>query len=118
MLLRNYLLQIGLLLGLLGCTVATGQTSKPGANNDEWRSLLDQDLSKWEVFTGVPHTTVDIDWDGKGDDGITGKLLGLGRNERGIFTAITTAGLEGRDGPHVTDHAVYGRSFGLLRILR
>ena len=92
MLLRSYLLKSGILLGLLGCAVASGQTSKPGANNDEWRSLLDQDLSKWEVFTGVPHTTVDIDWDGKSDDGITGKPLGLGRNERGIFTVIMAEG--------------------------
>jgi hypothetical protein len=92
MLLRNYLLKIGILLGLLECAVASGQTSKAGANDDEWRSLLDQDLSHWEVFTGVPHTTVDIDWDGKGDDGITGKPLGLGRNERGIFTVIMEEG--------------------------
>ena len=92
MLLRSYLLKSGILLGLLGCAVATGQTSKAGVNNDEWRSLLDQDLSKWEVFTGVPHTTVDIDWDGKSDDGITGKPLGLGRNERGIFTVIMAEG--------------------------
>lgn len=92
MLLRNYLLQIGILLGLLGCAAASGQTSKAGANNDEWQSLLDQNLSKWEVFAGVPHTTVDIDWDGKGNDGITGKPLGLGRNERGIFTVIMTDG--------------------------
>lgn len=92
MLLRSYLLKSGILLGILGCAVASGLTSKAGANDGEWRSLLDPDLSKWEVFTGVPHTTVDIDWDGKGNDGITGKPLGLGRNERGIFTVIMAEG--------------------------
>ena len=91
MLLRNFFLKSGI-LGILGCAVASGQTSKTDANDGEWRSLLDQDLSRWEVFTGVPHTTVDIDWDGKSDDGISGKPLGLGRNERGIFTVITAEG--------------------------
>lgn len=92
MLLRNYLPKIGILLWLIECAVASGQTSKAGAINGEWWSLLDQDLSRWEVFTGVPHTTVDIDWDSKGNDGITGKPLGLGRNERGIFTVIMEEG--------------------------
>lgn len=93
MLRHSYLLPIGILLGLLACAVASAQNSKAGANDGEWRSLLDPDLSRWEVFTGVPHTTVDIDWDGKGNDGITGKPLGLGRNERGIFTVIMEEGM-------------------------
>lgn len=92
MLLRSYLLTSGILLGLLAYAVASAQSSKVGASDGEWRSLLDPDLSKWEVFTGVPHTTVAIDWDGKGNDGITEKPLGLGRNERGIFTVIMAEG--------------------------
>lgn len=88
MLLRSDLLKSGILLGLLGCAVASGQTPKAVANDVEWQSLLNPDLSQWEVFTGVPHSTVDMVWDGKGDDGITGKPLGLGRNERGIFTVM------------------------------
>ena len=92
MLLRHYLLKSRVLLGILGFAMASAQTSKADPDNDEWRPLLDQDLSQWEVFTGVPHTTIDVDWDGKGDDGITGKPLGLGRNERGIFTVIMAEG--------------------------
>ncbi len=92
MLLRNYLLKSGILLGILGGAMTSGQTPMTGANYDEWRPLLHKDLSGWEVFTGVPHTTVDIDWDGKSDDGIKGKPLGLGRNERGIFTVIMEDG--------------------------
>ncbi len=92
MLLRHHLLKCGVLLGILGFAMASAQTSKAAPDNGEWRSLLDPDLSRWEVFTGVPHTTVDIDWDGKGNDGITGKPLGLGRNERGIFTVIMEEG--------------------------
>jgi hypothetical protein len=35
---------------------------------------------------------VDVDWESKSDDGVTGKPLGLGRNERGIFTVIMEDG--------------------------
>jgi len=93
MLVRSLHRKSGILLGFLGCAVAaSGQAFKADTNSDGWRSLLHQDLSGWEVFTGVPHTTVDIDWDGKSDDGVTGKPLGLGRNERGIFTVILEEG--------------------------
>jgi hypothetical protein len=93
MLVRSLHRKSGILLGFLGCAVAaSGQAFKADTNSDGWRSLLHQDLSGWEVFTGVPHTSVDIDWDGKSDDGVAGKPLGLGRNERGIFTVILEEG--------------------------
>lgn len=84
--------KVSVLLGILGCVAASAQTPGDGVNNGAWRPLLHEDLGGWEVFTGVPHTSVDIDWDGKSDDGITGKPLGLGRNERGIFTVIMEEG--------------------------
>ncbi len=78
--------------GILGCAAVSAQTPGIEAGTDTWQSLLHQDLSGWEVFTGVPHTTVDIEWDGKSDDGVTGVPLGLDRNERGIFTVIMEEG--------------------------
>ncbi len=59
---------------------------------DSWQSLLDAELSDWEVWTGVPHETVPIDWAEKGDDGKTGEPLGLGWNERGLYRVSEASG--------------------------
>lgn len=46
---------------------------------DDWEPLIDSELSKWTVWTGVPHSSVDVEWDGKSDD-VTkgGKPMGEG----------------------------------------
>ncbi len=48
------------------------------ATADEWEQLIDKDLSKWEAWTGVPHTSLEIDAEGKSDDGKSGVPLGKG----------------------------------------
>ncbi|MEM1063719.1 MAG: DUF1080 domain-containing protein, partial [Planctomycetota bacterium] len=41
-------------------------------------------MSQWEVWLGVPHTSLPIEWDGKSEDGKQGKPLGLG-DRLGVF---------------------------------
>lgn len=45
----------------------------------EWQTLLDEDLSKWEVFIGVPHKSVEIPGrpSSGSEDGTKGEPLGL-----------------------------------------
>jgi len=44
----------------------------------EWRPLIDKDLSLWEVWTGVPQPSLDIEWEGKAIKPKDGKPMGLG----------------------------------------
>lgn len=56
-------------------------TSKHPANApDEWRQLLDEKLSVWEPFTGVPHKSVQIEGfpQSNSEDCRKGKPFGLG----------------------------------------
>ncbi|MGL1888979.1 MAG: ThuA domain-containing protein [Reichenbachiella sp.] len=52
----------------------------------EWVNLLDEDLSQWVKFMGVPHTSVDIDGVFKSDDAITGTPLGLNNDPTNVFS--------------------------------
>lgn len=47
---------------------------------DNWRPLLDEDLSQWEVFLGVPHKSVEVPGvpPSTSEDGVRGEPLGLG----------------------------------------
>lgn len=45
---------------------------------DDWTPLIDEDLTLWEVWTGVPHESVDIEWEGKSKNGREGNPMGLG----------------------------------------
>lgn len=58
------------------------------AQESEWEQLLDKDLSKWDVFVGVPHHTVKGLPEGtpKGD-GMKGESLGLNNDPLKVFYA-------------------------------
>lgn len=47
-------------------------------NSQEWVPLFDKELSKWEVWTGAPHTSVDIKWADKCTNPNDGKPMGKG----------------------------------------
>lgn len=55
------------------------QKSKKG-----WVNLLDKNLTKWDVFIGVPHTTVELEGYEKGD-GIHGTPIGLNKDPLHVF---------------------------------
>lgn len=52
-----------------------------------WEYLLDKDLSKWDVFIGVPHHTVNIQGYEKGD-GMNGTPLGLNNDPLQVYSTI------------------------------
>ncbi|GAB2942861.1 hypothetical protein GCM10027048_04410 [Hymenobacter coalescens] len=56
-----------------------------------WTSLLDQSLSRWEKFVGVPHYTVNIPGHPSGD-GMNGIPLGLNNDPLEVFKVITENG--------------------------
>jgi hypothetical protein len=51
-----------------------------------WTNLLDANLSQWEVFMGVPHTSVDVDWPSKSKSGTEGTPLGLNNDPLNVFS--------------------------------
>ncbi|MGL4461582.1 MAG: 3-keto-disaccharide hydrolase, partial [Planctomycetia bacterium] len=63
---------------------SVAQADEPAPS--EWRNLLDADLRQWEVFMGVPHTSVDVDWPSKSDSGKDGTPMGLGNDPLKVFS--------------------------------
>jgi hypothetical protein len=59
-----------------------------------WRSLLDEKLSGWEIWMGVPHTSVQGLPEGtpKSFNGRTGVPMGLGNDPNHVFTVRLAAG--------------------------
>jgi len=53
--------------------------------NNDWEALLDENLSKWDIFMGVPHTSVDLDGYPKGD-GMNGIPIGLNKDPLNVFS--------------------------------
>ena len=58
----------------------------------DWENLLDSKLSKFDKFIGVPHKTVDLEWEGKSTDGRTGKPLGINNDPKNVFSTIEENG--------------------------
>lgn len=59
------------------------------AQDTEWQSLLDSNLSQWDVFIGVPHHTVkNLEGIPKGD-GMKGTPLGLNNDPLNVFSTVT-----------------------------
>ena len=61
---------------------------------DPWTPLLDKDLSRWEIFMGVPHRTLDIPGVPKSTskDCRKGTPVGLNKDPLGVFKMIEQEG--------------------------
>ncbi|MBC8054209.1 MAG: DUF1080 domain-containing protein [Sphingobacteriaceae bacterium] len=57
------------------------------AQTKRWVALLDQNLSKWEKFMGVPHTSLELTGYPKGD-GMKGIPLGLNNDPLNVFSTV------------------------------
>lgn len=78
-------------IALLSCLALAGSVlAAPAADSREsagWNNPLDPELSRWETWIGVPHSSVLIDWDEKSDDVATGgRPLGLDNDPLGVFS--------------------------------
>jgi len=75
---------------LLLTTIAFSQnnTNSNLVLDKTWQSLLDDDLSYWEKFIGVPHTSVDIDGVEKSENVHVGTPLGVGNDPKNVFSTI------------------------------
>lgn len=67
---------------------------KKEKETQQWENLLDNDLSKWELWMGVPHTTVQGLPEGtpRADNPKEGIPLGLDNDPKGVFSTIEEAG--------------------------
>lgn len=70
------------------------QTSIRAGASDGWRSMLDPELSQWEVFIGVPHSTVEGLPSGtyQSDKVTRGTPMGLGDDPKSVFTTYQENG--------------------------
>lgn len=58
---------------------------------EKGENLLDKNLSKWDVWMGAVHKTVDLDVE-KSEDVRTGKPLGLNNDPKNVFSIINKNG--------------------------
>lgn len=60
-----------------------------GTSDDggQWEYLLDENLTKWDIFMGVPHHSVALEGFEKGD-GMKGTPIGLGKDPLNVFTVV------------------------------
>lgn len=73
-----------LLLAVL--LLACNSSQKLNQQANDWVDLLDEDLSAWEKFIGVPHESVDLAFEHpKSSDGKTGIPLGLNNDPKNVF---------------------------------
>lgn len=84
--------------GIVWCLGESEVEIKQGSEN-----LLDTKLSKWDVFMGGVHTSVDIDFE-KSDDVRTSKSLGLNNDVKDVFSVIKE---NNEDVLHITGE-IYG----------
>lgn len=54
--------------------------------NNKWQNLLDKELSNWELYVGVPHTTVELEGHPKSEDITKGVALGLNNDPKKVMT--------------------------------
>ena len=59
---------------------------------NEWTSLMDNNLSDWEIWMGVVHTSVDLPGVPKSDDVRNGIPLGLNNDPKNVFSVIQENG--------------------------
>ncbi len=57
----------------------------------EWENLLDKNLSNWDKFIGVPHTSLDLAGYEKGD-GMHGTPIGLNNDPLDVFSTFDEEG--------------------------
>lgn len=65
--------------------IATIFSCKKKEAQNEWTNLIDNDLSKWEVFLGIPHKSSGIKGYENQENVKEGKPLGIG-NRRNVFS--------------------------------
>lgn len=94
-----------LVLIMLGC-----QTTKPGSDPQQWEALFDDELTQWEVWMGVPHSTVtglpsDIfKSDNLNVHGDPRDAMGLGADVKQVFDVKT---IEGKPALYISGE-IYG----------
>lgn len=77
---------------LLGALVWMSYTPfSPDHALGKWEYLLDEELSQWDTFMGVPHYSVELDGYAKGD-GMNGEPIGLNKDPLEVFTVEMVKG--------------------------
>ncbi len=65
--------------------------SQVTANND-WVTLLDDDLTHWDIWLGAVHSSVELEGYEKSEDVKTGKPVGLNDDPKKVFSVIEEEG--------------------------
>ncbi len=80
------------LLFLTAIIFAQESKNKKFVMDKNWQPLLDQHLSNWEKFIGVPHTSVSLDGVDKSDNVHVGTPLGLNNDPKDVFSMLKEDG--------------------------
>lgn len=81
------LITVALVLLMSGCKNAKNKAPQPKDTTQEWVTLLDENLSHWEPFLGIPHKSSNIVGYEEVEDVKVGTPLGLS-NQNNVFSVI------------------------------
>jgi hypothetical protein len=95
---------------LLIASIAPLHAAEPASNESTWTQLLDEKLSQWETYLGVPDPSVEIPGYTHAEDRKQGKPLGVNHDPLKVFTVKT---IDGDPVLHVT-----GQIFGVITTLK
>lgn len=90
-------------IGAEATSVAATESSE-----GEWQTLIDPELSQWEAFIGVPHTSVDLEGFPKSDDVREGTPLGLNNDPKQVFSVVQRLGEYGSEPVLSITGEIYG----------
>jgi hypothetical protein len=85
------LLLTRLSIALLGVTLLSYVPATQAPAAAKWVPLLDEELSRWDIFMGVPHHSVSLEGYEKGD-GKNGTPIGLNQDPLRVFTVDMVSG--------------------------
>jgi hypothetical protein len=97
----TYFLALLSLLAIAGCDSEDKKVELPP---NEWTTMLDADLSKWEKFIGVPHFSITTLPGYPKGDGMVGTPIGLGKDPLNVFSTK----MVGRDVQLYISGEIYG----------
>ncbi|MBC8096029.1 MAG: DUF1080 domain-containing protein, partial [Akkermansiaceae bacterium] len=87
-------LALFIVLGGIFSSLALDELKPVKPTGGEWRSLLDTNLSAWEIWMGVPHESITGLPDGtpRSSNGRTGTPMGLGNDPKQVFSIRMVSG--------------------------
>lgn len=87
-------LRIAFFLCITTITFGQDATLNIAEISEDWNNLIDENLSQWDIFMGIPHTSTAIEGYEKSEDVRFGTPIGLNKDPKNVFSVVEDNGEE------------------------